>query len=718
MGKTRLTVEAMPLVESEFADGARFVDLTEVVAPESLVAHLAVAMGMRDGASVDLPLLMEFAADLSVLIVLDSCEWLDTDCLLVLQDLLLAASGISLLATSRRAMAVDGGRVITVPPLTSPRLAVTDPEQLVRFEAVELFLDRVRLVRPDYRLTEQQGPSVAALCERVDGVPLAIELAASWVRALAVDQIVDRMDVQPDFPRSKSTNPRHQTLQALTAGSYDLCTGQEKLLWSRLTVFEGSFELTAAERICAGAPLERTSLLDMMASLVDQSVIVVDDAGTHARYRLLRMMREFGRRQLPSEELPDLRSRHLTYYDQALRSTNRDLDYANDDDRLARMGLDYTNTAAAITHAMADAATASIGLSMAAELLYYWFASGHLTVGRALLRSTIASTDSTAAPLELGQALCVNAYLAVLQNELRSAAKLVESASSIDELQSDPYGRGLYTHVSALVALNQGRVDIAQSALDEAIAVYSVLDDDRSRIYLMDAFGVAVVVSALAGDCERALQLGNRGLDLCESVGDRRWRGYLEYSLAVDRWVQRDIDTAVDLGLKVLSYSRDQLLAAHCVELLAWCAEFRGQHVKAARLFGAAEQAWRFLGGMLSGFTPLKEHRTAAFQACRAHLGEDAFQLEYRSGAADRSWDSVLALVHEDVPAPRADALAALTRREREVAELVAEGLSNREIAKRFTISQRTVETHVEHILAKLALDNRTMVARVLYRRA
>lgn len=715
VGKTRLAAKSVAALPDHHVDGARFVDLSGVTEPHDLIAHIAAAIGMRDSTAVDLSLLLDYARDLSALLILDSCERLDTDCLLVIQDLIAAAGNLTVLAMSRRSMAVDGARLLTLAPLSTPPAGVTDPRQLQEYEAVQLFVDRAQLVTPQYRLTTDQAKSVGALCKRVDGLPLALEFAAAWIRTLSVDQIIARMDVRPDFPRATSGSPRHHTLEALTAGSFELCTRDEQILWTRLSIFEDSFELAAVEHVCSQPPLDRSHLLDLLASLVDQSVIVVDDAGTHSRYRLLNMMREQGRRKLDAQELPELRARHLAHYESALRRINRTAEFVDEDDRLTRLTLDYSNTVAAVHHAMTDTCTAHTGLGMAAELLYFWFASGRLTEGRGLLRFAITSTSSVAAPLQRGLTLCVNAYLAVLQSEIRSARKLIELAASIGELRSDSFGAGLYIQVAAMVEVGAGNASIARAMLDEAIDIYGKLDDARSRIYLMDALGVATLVAGLAGDSQRAVEFADRGLDLSEAMGDRRMLGYIEYAQGVDRWVQNDADAAVEFGLKVLGYTRDRLLATHCVELLAWCAARRGQYVQAAKLFGAADRSWHFLGGTLSGFGRLKDHRGDTYDSCVTHLGADEFRLNREAGA-NTPWKDVPGLIEERAPSPKAVALAVLTRREREIAELLAEGLSNRDIANRLTISQRTVETHVEHILAKLHLDNRTMVARIVHR--
>lgn len=715
VGKTRLAAESVAALPDRYVDCARFVDLSGVAEPHDLIARIASAIDMRDSAAVDLELLLDYARDLRALLILDSCERLDTDCLLVVQDLLAAAGDLTILAMSRRSMAVDGARLVTLAPLPTPPVGMSDPRRLREYEAVQLFVDRAQLVTPQYRLGAEQANSVGMLCNRVDGLPLALELAAAWIRTLSVDQIIARMDVQPGFPRATSGSPRHQTLEALTAGSFELCTRDEQILWTRLSIFEDSFELAAIEHVCSQPPLDQMNLLGLLASLVDQSVVIVDDVGTHSRYRLLNMIREHGRRKLSAQDLPTLRSRHLEHYASALQRLNRSTETADEDDRLNRLSLDYPNTVAAIQHAMTDSRSAHTGLGMAAELLYFWYASGRLTEGRRVLRFATTSTQSVAAPVQQGLALCVNAYLAILQSETRSARKLLELAASIGELRSDSFGRGLFTQIAAMVEIGVGNVSTARAMLDQAIEMYGQLDDTRSRIYLMDALGVAAFLAGLTRDSARAVELAERGLDLSESMGDRRMVGYIEYTQGVDRWFQQDVPAAVDFGLKVLGYTRDRLLATHCVELLAWCAARRGQHAQAARLFGAADRSWHLLGGRFSGFGDLKDHRGDTYDSCVANLGADAFRVNYEAGS-NTPWQDVPRLAEEHAPSPKSVALAALTRREREIAELVAEGLSNRDIATRLTISQRTVETHVEHILAKLNLDNRTMVARIVHR--
>ncbi|WP_143546211.1 ATP-binding protein [Rhodococcoides fascians] len=715
VGKTRLAVEAAKACEGDYRDGVVYVDVSSVADADALVDSLASVLDLRVGPATKLPLLLDNSSDLQLLLLLDSCERLDERCQSVLQTVV-SQTSITIVATSRRSLNVDGGQIITVPPLSLPPRSVSMTiEQLQGSEAVELFLDRARLVRPGYEIAPSQAYSVATLCERVDGVPLALEMAASWIRALSVDQIIDRMDANSDFPRGRpGADPHHRTLEALTAGSFELCNLREQRLWTRLTVFDGSFDLPAVEEICADDYLERSDLLDLIASLVDQSVVVVDDAGAHSRYRLLHMIRDFGSRRFSGADSARVREAHLAYFDQLLSRTNRDLSAVSDDARLQSLESNYANFTSAIRFSCSSPRTAGTGLGMAVELLYFWYASGRLTEGRTLLRYITTAKYSAAAPIEQRQALCVYAYVAVLQSENRLAAKLLQTAATITSVSVDPFGQALYSQVLAMSTLGTVPLTETIDLLDQTIALYERQNDARAAIYLMDTLGVAVLVAAINGNSEHAQKLGNRGLELCESVGDLRWLGYIRFSLAVDHWMCEDHAAASKIVEHIVGYTRDRLLSTHCIELLAWCAERRNNHEKAATLFGIADRSWQLLGGQFSGFSILRVNRLEQYKLCRAALGEIDFQSAYRRGT-ETSWADVVSFVQSS--GSRDDALEQLTRREREVAELIAHGLGNRQIASRLAISQRTVETHVEHILLKLGLSNRTLVARLWIRR-
>ena len=276
VGKTRLISQCLPALGRLFEHGATTVDAVALETSTDLRARIADAVGVRDPDAATEEMLANALRGRRTLLILDGCEGLDDGSRLLIEELLASSRTLSILVATRRALHLDGGLVLVLAPLTvpsaeyEPRSTSALDSDIAQYEAVQLFVDRARLVRPQFELAPTNVQPVAALCRRLDGLPLAIELAASWVRALSVDQIIQRMETSSDFPRAGTSYvaPRHRTLSSLVAGTFDLCTREEQILWARMSVFSESFDLTAVEGVCRGAPLDETDLLDIIAALV------------------------------------------------------------------------------------------------------------------------------------------------------------------------------------------------------------------------------------------------------------------------------------------------------------------------------------------------------------------------------------------------------------------------------------------------------------------
>ena len=350
---------------------------------------------------------------------------------------------------------------------------------------------------------------------------------------------------------------------------------------------------------------------------------------------------------------------------------------------------------------------------MAAGLWFFWFAVGQLSEGRSTLGRVLASANSDAYPKEYEYALYIHAYLCVLQSKLRSAEKLLERAASSQAITGDALNRALALQVSGVVEAGHGRVTLARDLLDKAIASYKSIPGPAAVIFTMDAIGIAVLLAAFDRDNGRVADLSKIGLELCDDFDDFMWRGYIEYALAVHDWIQNEPTHARELALKVAGYVHDQLLLAHCIELLAWCAQQGEQNTRAAILFGGADRLWKFTGGHFSGFHNIGAQRQESFERCRDALGQKTFDMAYAEGFQTDASDLLLqeAAGQDGITSPEPETAVRLTRREKEVAALLGRGLSNREIASELTISPRTAETHVENILAKFGLENRAQMA-------
>ncbi|MFJ5304276.1 ATP-binding protein [Streptomyces sp. NPDC088350] len=713
-GKTRLVTEVAQEWAGQYDNGVFVADVSEVRGPEELCSCVAAAVGMRENASLPLKQIAEGLRQLEAVIVLDGSELLGVDGVAMIQELLQAGDRARFVATSRRAIHVDGGTLMTLAPLPVPSASAwTTAESAMSYTSVQLFTERARLVRPDFAVTEHNAEAVASLCRHLDGLPLAIELAASWVRALSVEQIIGRMQASPDFPRAGTRNvaPRHRDLRSLTAGTYELCSEVERRLWCRLTAFEGTFDLAAVEAVCGAPPLDGVDLLDALVSLVDQSVVMVDDVAGPSRYRLLRVTRDYGNEKLDgADNRQQLEDRRMEHYERVLSRFTQDLPGPGQFRLMDQLQLDYSNIVAAIDHGLASSQGA-VAVGMAADLWNFWFASGRLAEGISVLRRALAASSGEVDAADRVRALYIQAYLCVLRDELRSAEKLLHTAGSDDQGARDGLNKGLSLQVDAMVEMAYGRLNTSRERLEQALAIYERLDSARARVLFMDAIGVAVLLAALSGDSAQALALGHRGLTACDEYEDVMWRGYIEYAQGVNEWMRNNLGGARQSALSVLRSSHDQLLLTHCVELLAWCDSRGGRHQAAARLFGVADRMWSVLGGYFSGFRLVAEHRERCLDDSRGALGGPAFSKAYVEGGR-LSRDELLEVASEQAPVrPRTEATAPLTARELEVAHLLTQGMSNRDIARTLTISPRTAESHVDHILTKLGLVNRTQVA-------
>ena len=304
VGKTRLALKTAAAHQRAYPDGVWLVELASLNDPRLLAQTIAAALGLRDQAGKPpLSLLTEFFRPRHLLFVMDNCEHLIDACADIADRLLRDCPSLRILVTSREPLGISGETILMVPPLDVPdpqdRLS---PKVLVRYSAVALFMDRVRTGVPMFELAVENHRAVAAICHRLDGLPLAIELAAPWLKALTPHEILDRLaNRRRLLTMAPHDGPaRHQTLRACIEWSFDLCTAAERTLWARLAVLAGSFEIDAAEGICADERLRAEDVLDLVRALIDKSILLADTSGEVARYRLLETIREYGLEQLSS----------------------------------------------------------------------------------------------------------------------------------------------------------------------------------------------------------------------------------------------------------------------------------------------------------------------------------------------------------------------------------------------------------------------------------
>ncbi|MEU4559412.1 BTAD domain-containing putative transcriptional regulator [Actinoplanes sp. NPDC023936] len=431
VGKTRLAEEAVRGLVDGYADGVWLVDLAPVTTPERLSDAVAEAMGLDPAAGADpVRALVARLATRHVLLLFDNCEQVVDACADLLRRLLVACPGLRALATSREALHVPGEVILRVPSLTVPMPAEPVAEALTR-EAVRLFVDRARLVRGDFRLDESTAAPVVRICQRLDGVPLAIELAAARLAHLTSVEIAERLGSALSVLSGTGRMTRHATLRATLEWSHSLLTVAEQVLLRRLSVFAGGFTVHAAEGVCAAPPLTPAMILDCLARLVDKSMVQVEPAADRTRYRLLETIRQFGHEQLRGAgEEAAVRAAHLGYFRRM--AADHDPDRRRDvvEARPQLLDPDHDNLRAALDWSLW--AEPDEALLLAVSLWRFWLARGHFVEGSRWLERTLAAAPRTSGA-ERSRALL---GLAVLNARRGQSSRLAElGAAAVAEME-------------------------------------------------------------------------------------------------------------------------------------------------------------------------------------------------------------------------------------------------------------------------------------------
>jgi predicted ATPase/DNA-binding CsgD family transcriptional regulator len=792
VGKTRLCLRAAAaLPASRFPHGIRIVELSAVTDPTLLADAVAAALGLPElDATAQRAAVLGHLRDRRLLLILDTCEHLVDACASFAEAVLRAAPEVTVLATSRQPFDAPGEQAFPVPPMP----AETD--------AVELFAQRAASVLPDFAVTAANRADVVRLCRRLDGLPLAIELAAVRLRALPLAELANHLET--GFSVLSVTRrggaPRHKTLRSAIEWSHRLCTPAEQALWARLSVFTGPFDVATAEEICADAALPSHEVVHALIGLVDKSVVLRSDrsddgrpagpagpAGSPShekRYRLLGTLREFGAAQLADtgdqarflDRLADHYLAMAAGFDQ----------HALDDeqtDRLGQLRAEHANLQTVLAHSLDDRASlrpgrgpASAeqverwrrGCRLAVTLHAYWQMGGLLSQGRHYLDKALRVFPGPSP--ERAWALGVRGRLATFQGDpVRAVADIRESIRLAEETGQELAAARGYLYLNLALAF-AGEHEQATEAGLTARERMTACDDRVSLVWLEAQLAH---LNQLAGNTDAALDCCQRGqarLSDFSPGGGERWitsQLRLISGLALYQRPRLDADCGVAIrrALQAKHDLGDEVGMAYCLEALGWLASRGERFDQAAWLLGAADTLWRRSGSRLSGIAVLEQTRQRAADRAREALGDAGYETAHaRGGAVELDTVVACALDARAVDKrglacgpPRARPAAvsvtdsgghgnggpaaatggattggatatgaatgaataeALTRREREIAVLVASGLSNREIASRLVISKRTVDAHVEHIFAKLEISSRVKLALWLHAQA
>ncbi|MDX6314013.1 MAG: hypothetical protein QOF44_3477 [Streptomyces sp.] len=714
VGKSRIALRTAAEAKPDYADGVCLIELSELQDPELLPHTLATFLGLPEQAArAPLDLLVEYLQDRQVLIVLDTCEHLVDACAMLADVLLREAPRVTVLATSRQPLDVPGEHTLQIPPL---------PVQ----DAVTLFGRRAAAVVPGFAVTDANRADVLVLCRRLDGIPLAIELATVRLRAIPLDQLTARLEDRFRILGGgrRTSLPRHQTLRTAIGWSHELCSPEERLLWARLSVFAGTFDLAAVEQVCSGGDLPPAAVLEHLIALVDKSVVLrVDDTTGgkgSTRYRLLDTIREYGAEWLAQTDgVLACRRRHRDHH---LLLAERFYDRLLTDDQVPlyqALVRDQANIRAALEYSFAEPQGLLHGLVLASKLWAYWLTAGLPTEGRYWLDKGLSLSPEPGP--ERAHALVVSGMLALMQGDLGAALTRFEEARRTAEQVGDPtalaYAIGYVGGVHGLY----GEAERSRELTDDARARLRALDDRLGLVmsHYQEGFLRAVIddIPGAIEMCDLALAyLGEQAADECMIQSN------IMLIKGIVAWDAGDRPECARLIRAALLKKRELGEVwglAHCTEALAWVAAQERRYARTAWMLGAAHTLWRRIGTPMFGVETLLQQHARSEGAAREALGAQVYERLFERGARlplDRAVELVLADADSPLrmPAPdseRRGGADGLTPREREVAALVAQGLSNREIAERLVISKRTADAHVEHILAKLGASSRTEIA-------
>lgn len=732
IGKTRLALQLARTRARAFPGGVWSVSLGALADPGLLAAAVASAIGLPEPGAAPVEALVGHLADRRALLVLDDCEHLVEECALLVRALLGAAAGLRVLVTSRQALGVAGEQVFPVPPLSVPSESVVGetPETLVRYEAVALFLSRARAVEPGFRLDGAQLGPVARLCRDLEGVPLAIELAAIRLPALSVREIVARLDDRFRLLNrgNRGAPARQSSLAAVVEWSYQLLDEVDRRLWRRLTVFAGGMELDAAEAVCCDEELPVEALLDRLHRLVERSIVVRDDRDGRVRFCMLESLRQFGHARLvESGELDVVCARHRDWCVALAERAEAGWSGAEQLAWNRRLGAERHNLRRAVEYVLSVPGEAATGLRLVAALRHYWLvnavAEGRRH-GERLLAVLPADRSGDGARVA---GLWLAGWLAFYQGDTAVGRRYAGQARELAAALGDPAGLAYGTYVLGLCAHadSAGPADLA-----EAVELLDAARQAQRRSG--DLVGEWLATADLAGALGAAGRT-DEGIALCgpviEQAGRRgaAWcQAYLMWVLADLRRRSGDLPGAGRTVTGILRISRDfddPSLIGSSLEFLAWVATGRGEPAEAAWLLGAARAAWGTPDVALLRYPDWRTAHDAALAAAGEALGQPGFDRAFhrggqltRAAAVDRALrgGTTSATAASDpvtpasAPPPGGESL---TPRELQVAELISEGLTNKQIAHRLVIAQRTAEGHVERILRKLDAGSRATVA-------
>jgi DNA-binding CsgD family transcriptional regulator/tetratricopeptide (TPR) repeat protein len=642
---------------------------------------------------------------------------------------------------------------------------VYTPQELEDYESMRLFVERARQRDPSFELNPRNGQAVAQVCRRLEGIPLAIELAAGRIELLSAEQLATRLE---DFLKlltgGRTADPRHRTLRATLEWSHELLSEPERVLLRRLSVFAGGWTLEAAEEACSGEGIEQDDVLELLSELVDKSLVVAKASPVEegvVRFRMLEPIRQYAQERLQESGTAErLRERHAKYYLALAQQAEPELDGADQVRWMDRLEAEHDNLRAVLSWAL-EGGEAELGLRLAGALRLFWVGHSHYSEGRRWYEEGLKRGDSAPQQVRAKALVGAGSFMASL-GDLELARERLEDSLPLYRQGGDRRGAATCLRTLGWIRFQLGDWERAVALLEEALPLaresgsirdtcnalsqltyMAVCRGDLERAQVLGEESLAIareagditaasfaslylaITAMQGGDYERAQTLFEATLEMTRIIGNRKGQAVSLNNLGLVALCQEDYARAAKLSSESLRLSEELLdheLIPWSLDALAGVCGQQGYVGKAARLWGAAEVLREASG--LSQPPDDKRVLEPFLEAARSRVEEAAFQAAWEEGRAMTEEQAIgyalseeeerepptLIAVPEQQP-PRDEPTERLTTREQEVALLVARGLTNRRIAQELSISERTVENHIGKIFKKLGFSSRSQIA-------
>jgi predicted ATPase/DNA-binding SARP family transcriptional activator len=690
IGKTRLAIQAARDLITLYKDGIWWVELAPVFDNRLVPQVVAQVVGVRESAAQPIAALLKgFLREKQLLLILDNCEHLIAACAQLADDLLTQCAHLRILTTSREPLGITGETVLHVPTLSFPVLAhVSQLQNLQEFESIQLFAERAAAIRPKLALTQENMLAATQICRRLDGIPLAIELAAARTKVFTLEEIAARLDDRFTLltQGSRTALPRHQTLRALVEWSHDLLSETERVLWRRLSVFIGGWTLEAAESVCSDDVLLQVQILELLSQLVDKSLVIVEEQSSTARYQMLETIRQYGQEKLESSgENSQLRLRHVAFFLQLAEKATARLLTVEQKKWFAALDAEYGNLRVALEWAMETDPVKA--LQLAGALGQYREVRGYVSEGRASIERALQQAHG--APKEVhAEALRWQAKFAARQGDYARAKAPLEESLELSRELGDKRGMAKSLHNSGMVSVLQGDYTAAKTSYEESLALLKETGDKREMAALTTSLGN---VANYMGDYETARRYQEESVTLFRGLGDKFGLFIALNNLGIvlerqgdvsgaRRYYEASIETAYELGeknlvayaliglahvhylendlveasrryresLHVAQETGERRCIAYCLEGFAQIARRAGNTSRAAQLLGAAVSLRQAVG------TPLnqaeQEELDQDVRILRNRLGEKTFESAYATGAAMTAEQAIEFAIQEAKP--------------------------------------------------------------------